>query len=56
MEVGPLVDAALVGLDKGETVTIPPLADEGQFTTFNDARLAMQPFLSRRDVAARYLA
>jgi short-subunit dehydrogenase len=56
MEVEPLVDAALVGLDRGETVTIPPLADEGQFTTFNDARLAMQPNLSRRDVAARYLA
>jgi short-subunit dehydrogenase len=28
MEVGDLVDAALVGFDKGETVTIPPLADE----------------------------
>lgn len=56
MEVGPLVDAALVGLDKGETVTIPPLADEGQFTAYNEARLAMQPNLSRRDVAARYLS
>ena len=29
MEVGDLVDAALVGLDRGETVTIPSLADEG---------------------------
>jgi short-subunit dehydrogenase len=56
MEVEPLVDAALAGLDKGETVTIPPLADEGQFTAFNDARLAMAPNLSRRDVAARYLS
>ena len=56
MDVDPLVDAALAGLDKGETVTIPPLADEGQYTAFNAARLAMQPNLSRRDVAVRYLA
>lgn len=54
MEVDDLVDAALVGFDKGETVTIPPLADEGQWTAYNDARLAMGPNLSRRDVAARY--
>ncbi len=56
MEAGDLVDAALVGFDKNETVTIPPLADETQWTAFNKARLALAPNLSRRDVAARYRA
>ena len=54
MDVEDLVDAALVGFDKGEVVTIPPLADEGQWTAYNEARLAMAPNLSRRDVAERY--
>jgi short-subunit dehydrogenase len=54
MEVGDLVDAALVGLDRGETVTIPPLPDEALWTAYNDARLALAPNLSRREVAARY--
>jgi short-subunit dehydrogenase len=54
MEVGDLVDAALIGLDRGETVTIPPLADESQWEAFQTARHAMGPGLSRRDVAPRY--
>ena len=54
MEAGDLVDAALIGFDRGETVTIPPLADEGQWSSFLEARLAMGPGLSRRDVAQRY--
>ncbi|MDB5738806.1 MAG: short-chain dehydrogenase/reductase [Sphingomonas bacterium] len=54
MEVGDLVDAALVGLDRGEIVTIPPLADEGQYLAYDEARLAMAPNLSKRDVAERY--
>jgi len=54
MEAGDLVDAALLGFDRGETVTIPPLADEDQWTGFLQARLAMGPGLSRRDVAPRY--
>jgi uncharacterized protein len=54
MEVDDLVDAALFGFDKGEVVTIPPLADEGLWTTFNQARLALAPNLSRREVASRY--
>ena len=54
METGDLVDAALVGLDRGETVTIPPLADEAQWTAYDHARLALAPNLSRRTVAARY--
>jgi short-subunit dehydrogenase len=54
MAAGDLVDAALVGLDRGETVTIPPLADEALWTAYEDARRALAPNLSRRDVAARY--
>jgi short-subunit dehydrogenase len=56
MDVDDLVDAALVGLDRGEVVTIPPLADEGLWTAYNAARLAMAPHLSSRNVAARYRA
>ena len=54
MDAGELVDAALAGLDAKETVTIPPLADESQWTKFNDARIAMGPNLSRNHAAARY--
>ena len=54
MTVDDLVDASLVGFDRRETVTIPPLPDEGQWTALNAARLAMGPNLSRRDVAERY--
>jgi uncharacterized protein len=54
MSAGDLVDAALLGLDRGEEVTIPPLADEGQWKAYLAARLAMGPNLSRRDVAERY--
>jgi short-subunit dehydrogenase len=54
MEVGDLVDAALVGFDKGETVTIPPLADESLWLDYDAARKALGPNLSRRDVAPRY--
>lgn len=54
MEVGDMVDAALVGFDRGETVTIPPLTDEEQFTAMQQARLAMAPNLSKSNVAPRY--
>jgi short-subunit dehydrogenase len=56
MDAGDLVDAALAGLDLGETVTIPPLADPALWAAYDAARLALAPHLSRRDVAARYLA
>jgi len=56
MDVADLVDAALVVFDKGEVVTIPPLADEGQWIAYNSARLAMAPNLSRSQVADRYRA
>ncbi|SFK52541.1 hypothetical protein SAMN03159338_4452 [Sphingomonas sp. NFR04] len=56
MDAGDLVDAALVGFDRGETVTIPPLADEGKWQAMQDARLAMASELSSREVAPRYRA
>ncbi|MDH7975971.1 SDR family oxidoreductase [Sphingomonas sp. AR_OL41] len=54
MEAGDLVDAALLGFDRGETVTIPPLANEGQWIAFEAARHAMDGKLSNRAVAERY--
>lgn len=54
MEADDLVDAALAGFDAGETITIPPLADEDQWNAFQTARLAMAPNLSRHEVAQRY--
>jgi short-subunit dehydrogenase len=54
MNVDDLVDAALLGYDRGETITIPPLENETGWTDLQDARLALQPHLSRRKVAARY--
>jgi hypothetical protein len=54
MDVDDLVDAALLGFDRGETVTIPPLADEAGWSDLNNARLALAPQLSRREVAPRY--
>ncbi len=54
MDTGDLVDAALVGFDKREVATIPPLAEERLWLTCNEARLAMAPYLSRKEVAPRY--
>jgi len=54
MAADDLVDAALLGFDRGETITIPPLADEDRWIALNDARLALAPELSRREVAPRY--
>lgn len=54
MEVGDLVDAALVGFDRGETVTIPPLADDSGWKTMEAARRALLPNLSRSKAAPRY--
>lgn len=56
MEVEDLVDAAMVGFDQRETVTIPPLAGIAQWEAMEEARLSMAPNLSRRAVAERYLS
>ena len=49
-----LVDAALVGFDRHETVTIPPLPDAGQWTAFDAARKAMLPNFMQAHAAERY--
>lgn len=54
MEVGDLVDAALVGFDRRETVTIPPLPDAQQFTDYDAARIAMFANFRQSQPAARY--
>ena len=54
MDVGDLVDAALVGFDRHELITIPPLRDEGQWDAFEAARVAMLPNLRANAPAPRY--
>lgn len=54
MEVGDLVDAALVGYDRRETVTIPPLPDAQQWADFDAARLAMAANFTQSQPAGRY--
>jgi short-subunit dehydrogenase len=49
-----MVDAALAGLDQGEFVTIPALPDAGQWESYEAARQAMMPNLSRSEPAPRY--
>lgn len=56
MGVGELVDAALVGFDRREAVTIPPLPDAGQWGAFEAARQAMLPNFRQEHAAARYRA
>lgn len=56
MEVGELVDAALVGFDRRELITIPPLPDAGQWEAFAAARVAMLPNFRQEHAAARYRA
>ena len=54
MEVGDLVDAALVGFDRREAVTIPPLPDAGQWDALQAARQAMLPNYRNEHPAERY--
>ncbi len=54
MEVGDLVDAALVGFDRREPVTIPPLPDAAQWSTYDAARRAMLPNIAQSQPAQRY--
>ena len=56
MDVGELVDAALVGFDRRETITIPPLPDAAQWESFTAARQAMLPNFRQEHPAARYRA
>jgi short-subunit dehydrogenase len=54
MSAEALVDAALVGFDQGEVVTIPALEDETQWDAYEGARQAMAGRLSRATPADRY--
>ncbi len=56
MSTEDMVDAALVGLDQGEVVTIPPLQDGDDWTRFNAARLALAPKFANSAPAPRYRA
>jgi uncharacterized protein len=54
MDVDELVDAALVGFDRRESVTIPPLPDARLWETFDAARQAMRSNLGQPHAAERY--
>ncbi|MBP7648516.1 MAG: SDR family oxidoreductase [Phenylobacterium sp.] len=54
MDVGELVDAALVGFDRRETVTIPPLPDAAHWDAYQAARQAMLPGFAQVHAAERY--
>jgi short-subunit dehydrogenase len=56
METEDLVDAALVGFDRRETVSIPPLPDARQWQDFEAARRAMLPGFQQARPAERYRA
>jgi uncharacterized protein len=56
MDAGELNDAALVGFDRSETVTIPRLPDIGQWKAFSGARQAMLPSFRQEHAATRYRA
>jgi short-subunit dehydrogenase len=54
MSAEDMVDAALAGLDQGETVTIPSLPDKAEWDGFDTARRAMSGRLSSTAPARRY--
>lgn len=56
MEVGDLVDAALVGFDRREPVTIPPLQDGARWDALQAARQGLLAQIKQSQVAERYLA
>jgi len=56
MRVDELVDAALVGFDRRETITIPPLPDAAQWDSYQAARQAMLPGFANARAAERYRA
>jgi short-subunit dehydrogenase len=49
-----LVDSALIGLDRGEFATIPPLQDAALYDAYESARQAMIGQLSHATPALRY--
>jgi short-subunit dehydrogenase len=54
MDVNEMVDAALVGFDRREAVTLPSLPDVEQWNAFDAARRAMLPNFANAHAAERY--
>lgn len=54
MPAADLVDAALAGLDQGESVTIPALPEVADWTAYESARERLLPNLSQAKPAERY--
>lgn len=54
MEVGKLLDAALVGFDRKESITIPPLHDQSQWETYSLTRQSMLRGFATIEPAERY--
>lgn len=54
MDVGDMVDAALVGFDRRELVTIPPLHDGSNWDVLDSARLALVSDIRQAEVVERY--
>ncbi|NTB05958.1 SDR family NAD(P)-dependent oxidoreductase, partial [Agrobacterium tumefaciens] len=54
MEVDDLVDAALVGFDQKELVTIPPVPDVADWEAFEQARMVLARGFSNAKPAPRY--
>lgn len=54
MEVGELVDAALVGFDRRELVTIPPLHVAGRWDALDSARQGLMSDIRQAHAAERY--
>lgn len=54
MDVGELVDAALVGFDRRETVTIPPLHVAARWDTLDAARQGLLSDIRQAQAAERY--
>jgi short-subunit dehydrogenase len=54
MSAEDMVDASLIGFDRGELITIPSLRDEAQWAAYEGARQAMFGGLSASTPAPRY--
>ena len=54
MQTEPMVDAALAGLDLGEFVTVPALADMKNWDAFEQARQTLIPIAGGSVPAKRY--
>lgn len=54
MEIGELVDAALIGFDRRELVTIPPLHVAARWDALDDARQGLMSDIGQAHAADRY--